>query len=326
MTGPFPARRLRRLRMKPLLREMVSETHLTTADLILPMFASPGQGVRREIASMPGVFNLSVDKIVEECREATDLGIPAVLLFGIPETKDEQATEAWSEDGIVQQALRAVKEALGDRLILIADTCLCEYTSHGHCGVVTQGSEIDNDATLDLLAATALSQVRAGADVIAPSDMMDGRIGAIREALDEAGSIHTPILSYAVKYASAYYGPFRDAAQGAPKVGDRRSHQMNPANIREALEEARLDIEEGADLLMVKPAGAYLDVVAALRGAFDLPLAAYQVSGEYAMIRAAGLNGWIDEEQVVWESVLAIKRAGADLILTYFAKDLARKL
>jgi porphobilinogen synthase len=252
-----------------------------------------------------------------------DLGLPAVLLFGLPEQKDEQASGAWSEQGIVQRALRALRAALGDRLILIADTCLCEYTSHGHCGVVSPSGEIVNDATLELLARTALSQARAGADVIAPSDMMDGRVAALRRALDGEGFLNTPILSYAVKYASAFYGPFRDAAQSPPAFGDRKSHQMDPANLREALEEARLDVAEGADLLMVKPAGTNLDVLAALRREFNLPLAAYQVSGEYAMIRAAGLNGWIDEPQAIWESTLAIKRAGADLILTYFAKELA---
>ena len=305
---------------------MVSETRLAVDDLIYPLFACPGKAVRREVASMPGVFNLSVDRIVEECREVADLGIPAVLLFGIPESKDEQASGAWSDDGIVQQALRAIRDALGNRLVTIADTCLCEYTSHGHCGVVDKNGGIDNDSTLEILTRTALSQTRAGADIVAPSDMMDGRVGAIRHTLDEAGFQNTPLLSYAVKYASALYGPFRDAAQGAPEFGDRRSHQMDPANVREAIEEARLDVAEGADMLMVKPAGAYLDVVAVLRRAFDLPLAAYQVSGEYAMIRAAGLNGWIDEERVMLETTLSIKRAGADMILTYFAKDLARKI
>ena len=326
MSGEFPTRRMRRLRINPLIRRMVSETRLAVDDLIYPLFACPGKAVRREVASMPGVFNLSVDRIVEECREVADLGIPAVLLFGIPESKDEQASGAWSDDGIVQQALRAIRDALGNRLVTIADTCLCEYTSHGHCGVVDKNGGIDNDSTLEILTRTALSQTRAGADIVAPSDMMDGRVGAIRHTLDEAGFQNTPLLSYAVKYASALYGPFRDAAQGAPEFGDRRSHQMDPANVREAIEEARLDVAEGADMLMVKPAGAYLDVVAVLRRAFDLPLAAYQVSGEYAMIRAAGLNGWIDEERVMLETTLSIKRAGADMILTYFAKDLARKI
>ena len=255
MSNTYPTRRMRRLRMNPRLRDMVRETRLSLDDLIYPLFACPGSGVRREIVSMPGVYNFSVDRLVEECREVADLGIPAVLLFGIPETKDEQASGAWSDDGIVQRALRALREALGDRLVLIADTCLCEYTSHGHCGIVTASGEIANDPTVELLSRTAVSQARAGADIIAPSDMMDGRVGAIRRALDGAGLLNTPIMSYAVKYASALYGPFRDAAQSPPSFGDRKSHQMDPANIREALEEARLDVEEGADMLMVKPAG-----------------------------------------------------------------------
>ena len=324
MSEGFPTRRMRRLRMNPKIRAMVRENRLELDDLVYPLFACPGRGVRREIGSMPGVFNFSVDTLVEECRAVADLGIPAVLLFGIPESKDEQASGAWAEDGIVQQAMRAIREALGDRLVLIADTCVCEYTSHGHCGVVSAGGEIENDSTLELLVKTAVSQARAGADIIAPSDMMDGRVGAIRRALDEAGFLNTPIMSYAVKYASALYGPFRDAAQGAPKFGDRRSHQMDSANAREAMEEARLDVLEGADMLMVKPAGAYLDILAELKRRFDLPLAAYQVSGEYSMVKAAGAKGWIDEERVMWETTLAIKRAGADMILTYFAKDLAR--
>jgi porphobilinogen synthase len=315
---------MRRLRMKPLLRDLTRETRLARENLIWPLFVCPGQGVKREVATMPGVHNLSIDQAVEACREAAEIGLRAVILFGIPASKDEQASSAWREDGIVQQALRAIRTALGERLILIADTCLCEYMSHGHCGVVTPRGEIDNDATLELLARTAVSQACAGADVIAPSDMMDGRVAAIRRALDEHNLIHTPIMSYAVKQASAFYGPFRDAAQSAPKFGDRRSHQMDPANAREALEEARLDVEEGADILMVKPAGPNLDLLAALRRAFNLPLAAYQVSGEYAMIKAAGRNGWIDEGAAMWESVTAIKRAGADLILTYFARELAR--
>ncbi len=326
MTTLFPNRRLRRLRMNPRLRDMVRETQLRVDDLIYPLFACPGSGVRQEVASMPGVHNLSVDQIVEECREVADLGIPAVLLFGIPESKDAEGSGAWRDDGIVQQALRAVKQAVGDQLVLVADTCLCEYTSNGHCGMVSAAGEILNDATLPLLARAAVAQARAGADVIAPSDMMDGRVAAIRLGLDEAGFYNTPVLSYAAKYASAFYGPFRDAVQSAPQFGDRRSHQMDPANLREALEEARLDVAEGADMLMVKPAGPYLDVLAAMRREFDLPLAAYQVSGEYAMIRAAGRNGWIDEARVIWESALGIKRAGADLIITYFAKDLARMM
>ena len=309
--------------MHPLLRDLVRETSLQVTDLIYPLFACPGRNVRKEIASMPGVFNFSVDQIVEECRRVAGLGIRGVIFFGIPESKDEQASGAWEDEGIVQRAMRAVKEELGDGLLLIADTCLCEYTSHGHCGVVMPDGEIANDPTLELLARTAVSQARAGADIIAPSDMMDGRVAAVRGALDREGFSNTPILSYAVKYASSFYGPFREAAQGAPKFGDRKSHQMDPANAREALEESRLDLDEGADILMVKPAMPYLDVLSALRRTFDVPLAAYQVSGEYAMIRAAGLNGWIDEEAVIWESTLAIKRAGANFILTYFAPRLA---
>lgn len=305
-------------------RDLVRETDLQHDDLIYPLFACPGKKVRKEVSSMPGVFNLSVDEIVEECRRAAGLGIPGVILFGIPESKDEKATGAWAEDGIVQRATRAIKKVLGDQLLVIADTCLCEYTSHGHCGVVARGGEITNDPTLELLRKTAVSQARAGADIIAPSDMMDGRIGVIREGLDAEGFTNTPILSYAAKYASSFYGPFRDAAQGAPKFGDRKSHQMDPGNAREAIEEARLDLEEGADMLMVKPALPYLDVLATLRREFNVPIAAYQVSGEYALIRAAGLKGWVDEERVMWESVLSIKRAGADFILTYFAPQLAK--
>lgn len=323
MGAQFPTRRMRRLRMKPALRDLVRETHLRREDLIQPLFVCPGEGVAREVPSMPGVFNLSVDRAAEQCRALADLGLRAVLLFGIPEAKDERATGAWHEDGIVQRALRAIRAAVGEELVLITDTCLCEYMSHGHCGVVGAGGEIENDPSLELLARTAVSQAAAGADIVAPSDMMDGRVRAIRSALDNAQLHHTPILSYAVKYASALYGPFRDAAQSPPRFGDRRSHQMDPANAREAMAEAALDLDEGADLLMVKPAGTTLDVLAELRRRHDVPLAAYQVSGEYAMIRAAGLNGWIDEAAVMRESVLAIKRAGADLIVTYFARALA---
>lgn len=334
----FPQRRLRRLRMHERMRDLVRETTLSVDDLVYPLFACPGSGVRQEVSSMPGVFNLSIDEIVEECKRTVDLGIKAVILFGVPESKDEHGTGAWSEDGIVQQALRAVREALGDRLLLIADTCLCEYTSHGHCGVVakdgdgdgngdgTSDVKIANDPTLELLAKTAISQSRAGADVIAPSDMMDGRVAAIRAALDEAEFADTPILSYAVKFASAYYGPFRDAAQGAPQSGDRKSHQMDPAAGTQAIAEAETDLLEGADILMVKPAGPYLDILRQLKDRFDVPLAAYQVSGEYAMIRAAGLNGWIDEDRVIWESAIAIKRAGANFFLTYFAPRLAKMI
>ncbi len=319
----FPDRRMRRLRMNPLLRDLVRETHLHLSDLVAPIFVCPGSGLRREIPSMPGVFNFSVDQAVEECRQLADLGIPAVILFGIPETKDPEGAGAWADDGIVQRALRAIRSALGDRLLLIADTCLCEYTSHGHCGHVSPGGEILNDETLALLARAAVSQARAGADIIAPSDMMDGRVRAIRQALDADGFLHTPILSYAVKYSSVFYGPFRDAAQSPPAFGDRKSHQMDPANAREALEEARLDVEEGADMLMVKPAITQLDTIAALRWAFNLPIAAYHVSGEFAMIKAAAANGWLDEAGAMWEATLAIKRAGADIIITYFARDLA---
>lgn len=321
----FPLRRMRRLRMKSKIREMVAETRLHPSQLICPMFICTGEQTRREIASMPGVYHFSIDLAVEECRELVALGIPAVLLFGLPDTKDEQASGAWGDDGIVQQATRAIKAALGDDLMVISDTCLCEYTSHGHCGMVSKEGEILNDATLELLQRTAVSQARAGADIIAPSDMMDGRIGAIRDAMDEAGFENVPILSYAVKYASAFYGPFRDAVQSAPCFGDRRSHQMDPANAREALIETGLDVAESADMIMVKPAGAYLDVIWRVRQLTELPVVGYQVSGEYAMLKAAGANGWIEEERAVEESILAIHRAGADLVITYFAKDLAKK-
>ncbi len=326
MSAQFPIRRLRRTRMTPLLREMVRETRLDIADLIAPVFVCPGEGVRREIASMPGVFNFSVDQAVVACGELADLGIPAVLLFGIPERKDDQGSGAWADDGIVQRAIRAIREALGDRLVLIADTCLCEYTSHGHCGLVGADGKILNDESVELIARTALSQARAGADIVAPSDMFDGRVVAIRRALDEAGCGDTPIMSYAVKFASAFYGPFREAAQGAPRFGDRKSHQMDPANAREALEEARLDAAEGADILIVKPAVSQLDTIAAVRRALPHPIAAYHVSGEYAMLKAAAANGWIDAEAAVWETTLAIKRAGADLIITYFAAELAGRI
>jgi porphobilinogen synthase len=312
--------------MRPQMRALVAETRLSVDDLVYPIFACPGSNVRREVASMPGIANLSIDLVVEECRRVADLGIPGVIFFGIPESKDEQASGAWSDDGIVQRALRAVKDALGDRLLLMADTCLCEYTSHGHCGVVTPEGEIANDPSLELIVKTALSQARAGADVIAPSDMMDGRVGAIRAALDESGFESLPIVSYAVKFASAFYGPFREAAGGAPQFGDRKSHQMDPAAPAQAFAEARTDLAEGADVLMVKPAGPYLDIIRGLKDAVDAPLAAYQVSGEYAMIRAAGLNGWIDEDRVIWESALAIKRAGANFMLTYFAPRLAQMI
>lgn len=316
--------RPRRLRRTAAIREMVRETRLDPANLIYPLFACPGEGIRREIKSMPGVFNLSVDELVKECEAARALGIQSVILFGLPEQKDEQGSEAFAEDGITQRAIRAVKREVKD-LVVLADTCLCEYTSHGHCGTIVN-NDVENDSTLATLAQTAVSQAAAGADIIAPSGMMDGMVAAIRGGLDAAGFSQIPILSYAVKYASAFYGPFREAADSAPQFGDRRSYQMDPPNIREALREAELDVEQGADMLMVKPALAYLDVIRAVRERFNLPLAAYQVSGEYAQIKAAGQLGWIDEERVMMESLIAIKRAGADLILTYFAKEVLKKL
>ncbi|HEU4403478.1 MAG TPA: porphobilinogen synthase [Candidatus Polarisedimenticolia bacterium] len=320
----FPAQRPRRLRRSAILRSLVRETELAPGDLIFPMFVRPGRKVREEIGSMPGQFNLSVDEAVAEAQEARALGVPGVILFGIPPAKDARASGAYDPDGIVQQAARAIKKEVQD-LLVIGDVCLCEYTDHGHCGVVA-GDEIANDPTLDLLARTAVSQARAGADIVAPSDMMDGRVAAIRKALDAAGYEQTPILSYAAKYASGFYGPFREAAQSAPKFGDRRSHQMDPANVREALREVALDIEEGADMVMIKPALPYLDVIWRVREAFRVPIAAYHVSGEYAMLVAAARNNWIDRERVLLESLIAIKRAGADLIVTYFAKEAARLL
>ena len=324
----FPTHRPRRLRKSALLRRMVRENVLTTSDLIYPLFAVPGEGFAQEVKSMPGVYQLSVDKIVEEAKEVYDLGIPSIILFGIPEDKDIEATGAWHDCGIVQKAATAVKEAVPE-LVVIADTCLCEYTSHGHCGYLEVGDltgRVLNDPTLELLKKTAVSQAKAGADIIAPSGMMDGFVQAIREGLDEAGFEDTPILSYAAKYASAYYGPFRDAADSAPQFGDRRTYQMDPSNAREALKEIELDIAEGADMLMVKPALAYMDVICRVKEATNLPVAAYNVSGEYAMVKAAALNGWIDEERVVMETLTGFKRAGADLILTYHAKDAARWL
>ena len=316
--------RPRRLRRTPELRRLVQETRLSVEDLIYPLFVCPGEGVRREVSSMPGVFTLSIDQLVEEAQEVKRLGIPAVILFGIPERKDEVGSEAYAEDGIIQRAIRALKREVPG-LIVIADTCLCEYTSHGHCGLVRDGEGL-NDPTLELLARTAVSQARAGADIIAPSNMMDGFVAAIRSALDEAGFAHIPIMSYAVKYASAFYGPFREAAQSAPQFGDRRGYQMDPPNAREALREVELDIEQGADILMVKPALPYLDIIRLVREHFPVPVAAYQVSGEYAMIKAAARLGWIEEERVIMETLIGIKRAGADMILTYFAKDVARRL
>jgi porphobilinogen synthase len=366
----FPVTRLRRLRRTSQLRDLVRETRLTPDAFVYPMFVCPGEGVRKEVRSMPGVFNLSVDEAVKEAQEVHSLGVPAVILFGLPIMKDDVATGAWSDDGIVQQAARAIKREVPD-LILMGDVCLCEYMSHGHCGVVKPGTspqslgaaardaldgarrsiafrkqekekiieemasivasavsrfEIDNDASLELLARTSVSLTRAGIDIIAPSDMMDGRVAAIRRALDEASFINTPILSYAAKFASGFYGPFREAADSAPQFGDRRSYQMDGANLREAMREIELDIEEGADMVMVKPAMPYLDVIAAARLRFDIPLAAYQVSGEYAMIEAAARNNWIERDRVMMESLQSIRRAGASIILTYYAKDAAKLL
>ncbi|MFZ0954685.1 MAG: porphobilinogen synthase [Candidatus Sulfotelmatobacter sp.] len=372
----FPVTRLRRLRRTSQLRDLVRETRLTPDAFVYPMFVCSGEGVRKAIRSMPGVFNLSVDEAVKEAREAHSLGVSSVILFGLPDQKDDVATGAWADDGIVQQAARALKREVPD-LILMGDVCLCEYMSHGHCGIVKPGTtpqslgaaardalqnptrrgiavkgvksreekekvidelasmvaeavesrfEIDNDASLELLARTSVSLASAGIDIIAPSDMMDGRVGAIRRALDEAGFENTPILSYAAKFASGFYGPFREAADSTPQFGDRRSYQMDGANLREAMREIELDIEEGADMIMVKPALPYLDVIAAARLRFDLPLAAYQVSGEYAMIEAAAQNGWIERDRVMMESLQSIRRAGASIILTYYAKDAARLL
>jgi porphobilinogen synthase len=368
----FPVTRLRRLRRTAELRNLVCETRLTPDALVYPMFVCPGEGVRKPVRSMPGVFNLSVDEAVKEAQQVHSLGVPSVILFGLPDTKDEVASGAWADDGIVQRAARALKREVPG-LILMGDVCLCEYMSHGHCGIVKQtftpqslgaavrdvltpsqrllmvkskeekeraiatlasvaaraaqsSFEIDNDASLELLARTSVSLAKAGLDIIAPSDMMDGRVAAIRRALDAAAFPHTPILSYAAKFASGFYGPFREAADSAPQFGDRRSYQMDGANLREAMREIQADIDEGADMIMVKPALPYLDVIAAARDRFDLPLAAYQVSGEYAMIEAAAQNGWIERDRVMMESLLSIRRAGATIILTYYAKDAAKLL
>ncbi len=366
----FPTTRLRRLRSTAALRNLVTETRLTPDALVYPMFVCSGEGIRKEVRSMPGVFNLSVDEAVKEAEAVHSLGVPSVILFGLPEKKDDIATGAWADDGIVQQAARAMKREVPG-LLLMGDVCLCEYMSHGHCGIVkappqslgaaaidamnvvraaavrsgtekeraieaataplvAQASRLDyeivNDATLELLARTSVSLAKAGIDIIAPSDMMDGRVAAIRRALDDAGLINTPILSYAAKFASGYYGPFREAADSAPQFGDRQSYQMNGANVREAMREIAADVEEGADMIMVKPAGPYLDIIAAARQRFDVPLAAYQVSGEYAMIEAAAQNGWIDHDRVMMESLVSIRRAGASIILTYYAKDAAKLL
>jgi porphobilinogen synthase len=316
--------RPRRLRRREPLRALVREARLAREDFVLPLFACAGQNVRREISSMPGVHNLSVDEIAREAVAAYEAGVRSVILFGLPESKDETATGAYARDGIVQQAVRALRREVPD-MIVVADTCLCEYTSHGHCGVI-RGEEVLNDETLELLARTAVSQAEAGADIIAPSAMMDGQVGAIREALDQNGFENIAVMSYAVKYASAFYGPFREAADSAPAFGDRRAYQMDAANAREALREAELDFTEGADILMVKPASVYLDILRTLRERFDLPLAAYHVSGEYAMIKAAAQKGWIDERRVMLETLTSIKRAGADIIITYYAREAIRAL
>ena len=318
----FPIHRPRRLRRNETFRRMVRETHLRVDDLIMPLFIVPGARVENPIGSMPGIAQLSVDRAVEECKQIRDLGIPGVILFGIPDEKDAVGSDAYNDAGIIQRALRALKEEVPG-LTLLTDVCLCEYTDHGHCGVI-KGQDVDNDATLELLVKESLSHARAGADLLAPSDMMDGRVGAIRHALDQEGFPHIPIMAYSAKFASGFYGPFREAAESTPQFGDRRSYQMDPANGDEALREVALDIEEGADIVMVKPALPYLDVIRRVKEHFDYPLAAYNVSGEYAMLKAAALNGWLDEERVMLEALTSIKRAGADLILTYFAKDAAR--
>jgi porphobilinogen synthase len=320
----FPLNRLRRLRRTATLRRMVRETRLAPDDFILPLFVCPGRDVRKSIESMPGVAQLSVDHAVREARETFAAGVPAVILFGIPERKDAIGSEAWSDSGAVQRAIREIKEQVPE-LAVITDVCMCEYTDHGHCGAIS-GNDVDNDATLELLVREALSHARAGADMVAPSDMMDGRVGAIRKALDQSGFANLPIMAYSAKFASAFYGPFREAAESAPKFGDRRSYQMDPPNAEEALREVALDLEEGADIVMVKPALPYLDLIWRVKQRFGCPVAAYNVSGEYAMIKAAGGNGWIDEQRAMLEVLIAIKRAGADLILTYFAKAAARAL
>ena len=319
-----PMFRPRRLREKPLLRKLVRETVLSVDDLIYPLFIVHGRGVREPLGSMPGQFHLSIDEMVKDLKDVASMGIPGVLLFGLPADKDPRGSEAYADDGIVQQAVRAVKDVVPD-LLVATDVCLCQYTSHGHCGVV-EGGAVRNDPTLELLARVAVSHAEAGADLVAPSDMMDGRVAAIREALDEASFTDTPIMAYSAKYASSFYGPFRDAADSTPQFGDRRSYQMDPPNAREALEEVGLDLAEGADMVMIKPALAYLDIIAAVRTAVDVPIGAYHVSGEYAMVQAAAQLGWIDGDAVAREHVTAIKRAGADFVLTYYARDLAERL
>jgi porphobilinogen synthase len=321
---PFPIHRLRRLRRTEALRSLVRETRLHPAQFILPLFVCPGEGVRREIGAMPGNYQMSIDQLVGECVEVHALGIGGVMLFGLPESKDEMASGAYDENGIVQRAIRAIRKEM-PKLLVVTDVCNCEYTSHGHCGYVKDG-DVDNDTTLQWLAKSALSHARAGADMVAPSDMMDGRVWAIRQALDANGFDKTPILAYAAKFASVFYGPFREAAESAPQFGDRRSYQMDPANGREAMREIALDIEEGADMIMVKPAMPYLDLISQARQRFDVPIAAYQVSGEYSMIVAAARNGWIDHDRAMMESLTSIARAGAGVILTYFAKPAARLL
>jgi len=326
----FPISRMRRLRRTEPLRALVRETHLEPNALILPLFICPGEGVRNPVSSMPGVFNLSVDEAVKEAESAAALGVGGLLLFGLPETKDDQATGAWDDNGIVQQALRALKQSsAAKKLVLMADVCLCEYTSHGHCGIVKQSGddyEIENDSSLELLARAAVSLAHAGADIVAPSDMMDGRVAAIRDELDEEGLDQIPILSYASKFASAFYGPFREAADSAPQFGDRRSYQMDGANIREAMREIDLDLGEGADMILMKPAMPYLDVIRAARERFDVPIGAYQVSGEYSMLQAAFAKGWLEPQRAMLESLLSIRRAGAGFIVTYFAQEAAKAL
>jgi porphobilinogen synthase len=321
---PFPINRPRRLRRTETIRRMIRETRLSPDNLILPMFVCAGLGVKKAVASMPGVAQMSVDNIVAEARETWTAGVPAVILFGIPERKDALGSEAWNDNGEVQRAIREIKERVPG-MAVITDVCMCEYTDHGHCGALA-GNDVDNDATLELLTRSALSHARAGADIVAPSDMMDGRVGAIRTALDANGFSHVAVMAYSAKFASAFYGPFREAAESAPQFGDRRSYQMDPPNGDEAMREVALDLEEGADIVMVKPALPYLDLIWRVKHEFNVPVAAYNVSGEYSMIRAAGINGWIDEERATMEVLTSIKRAGADLILTYFAKEVARKL
>ncbi len=323
-TDMFPVHRYRRLRSNPVIRKMIRETTVSPDDLIYPLFVTFGKGVRKEISSMPGCYQESVDKLVRNAKEVYSLGIQSIILFGIPEDKDELGTGAYADDGIVQQAIRAIKDTVPE-LYVITDVCLCEYTSHGHCGVIAKG-DVDNDETLKLLSLEAVSHAKSGADMVAPSDMMDGRVAAIRSALDQEGFGGTPIMSYAAKYASAFYGPFREAAESTPQFGDRRSYQMDPANRREALKEVAMDIAEGADIVMVKPALAYLDIISDVRNTFNLPVAAYNVSGEYSLVKAAAQLGWIDEERAMMEILTSIRRAGADLVLTYFAKEAAKIL